>query len=514
MLDVLIVDDEPFIRGVLCELISWEEQGMALCGDTYNGEEALGIMKRRNVDILITDIKMPVMDGLELIPRARKLNPQLRIVVLSAYDDYPLVREAFRAGADDYLLKPELTDDGLTDVLTRIRSKHKASRESSFSPDARSACLLRVLRTGSVTNKDRRTLIGADADGNRQLMQMAVIRLCTGASRLDDVREGLKHIIERAGEDGRCVYCVTDWDRICLFCPSHGTSGVIGIEELISNLSDRHSSLDSYTGVSVSSCGMEDIGTLYRQALVAMSYAFLAEKGDVVEYGRIANRTDVLEEAEAKAGMLREALRSWNPQAIKETTGRLEIPKRLYRADQADPIREQFNRYRLIIGEFLHEKGLDGFLVEQLRHYDETLRHSGRLTALNVWTRDIFEAYAAKISDANLIAGRTAHLLGKRFKMDDSLDEMAEMLGISRGHLCRTFREAHGKSVMQYRERLRIDESVRLLRSGNLRVYEIAEQVGYANVEHFSKVFKKLMGVSPKRFLKGEKGSYKFSSPR
>ncbi len=130
--NVLIVDDEPIIRNGLKSFIDWEEHGLALVGDCANGLEALELLRSRPVDILITDIKMPVMDGLELTRNALEVNPQMKVVLISSYNEFDYVREGMKHGAVDYLLKPSLEAEELIAVLDRCKEMLLENRRQAI----------------------------------------------------------------------------------------------------------------------------------------------------------------------------------------------------------------------------------------------------------------------------------------------------------------------------------------------------------------------------------------------
>ncbi|MGO4374365.1 response regulator, partial [Paenibacillus sp. MCAF20] len=118
---VLIVDDEPIIRNGLKSFIDFGGLGLILEGDCANGKEALGVLREKPIDILVTDIKMPVMDGLELTRQALAINPSIKIILISSYNEFEYVREGMKQGAIDYLLKPTLEAEELIAVLQRCK---------------------------------------------------------------------------------------------------------------------------------------------------------------------------------------------------------------------------------------------------------------------------------------------------------------------------------------------------------------------------------------------------------
>ncbi|NLM55669.1 MAG: response regulator, partial [Firmicutes bacterium] len=122
MLKVLIVDDEAIVRVGLKSMIDWQAHGFELVGEARDGRGALEMIAAYRPDVVITDLRMPVLDGLELLRAINQRQYQCRVVVLSSYDDFELVREAMKLGAVDYLLKLEVEPEQLIKVLEAFRS--------------------------------------------------------------------------------------------------------------------------------------------------------------------------------------------------------------------------------------------------------------------------------------------------------------------------------------------------------------------------------------------------------
>lgn len=122
MKTVFIVDDELLSRQSLKTSITWENYGYCLCGESSNGEQALKIISSLHPDVIITDIKMPVMDGLELLRHLKDINEPAKVIVMSCYDEFDYVREAMRLGAIDYLLKHTYEESDLVELLHKLDS--------------------------------------------------------------------------------------------------------------------------------------------------------------------------------------------------------------------------------------------------------------------------------------------------------------------------------------------------------------------------------------------------------
>ncbi|HHU18889.1 MAG TPA: response regulator [Bacilli bacterium] len=129
---VLIVDDGVLIRQGIIHYIDWDQEGFEIVGDVSNGQEALELLPKVMPDIIITDIVMPLMDGITLIETVKQDYANIDAIVLSSFDDYDYVRSTFKNGVSDYILKPKLDAALLLDTLRRVanqRSPHAQSNE-------------------------------------------------------------------------------------------------------------------------------------------------------------------------------------------------------------------------------------------------------------------------------------------------------------------------------------------------------------------------------------------------
>ena len=123
MIKVLLADDDFLVRTFLSRITDWEKHGYKLVGAAQDGEEALRMAKEYEPDIIITDISMPVMDGIELIRRLKEEGNAAVTIVLSCHDDFDYVKEAMKLGANEYVLKNLLTEDTLLKLLVDLKKK-------------------------------------------------------------------------------------------------------------------------------------------------------------------------------------------------------------------------------------------------------------------------------------------------------------------------------------------------------------------------------------------------------
>ena len=133
MLKILIVDDEALVRAGIRVLLDWEKYGFEIIGEASDGEEAWQAILSLRPDILLTDIRMPKMDGIELLQKIKRHNLSVFSVILSCFDDFDLVREAMKLGARDYIRKLSVTPEAILNILNEIRPQVLTSKENMSS---------------------------------------------------------------------------------------------------------------------------------------------------------------------------------------------------------------------------------------------------------------------------------------------------------------------------------------------------------------------------------------------
>ena len=402
MHSVLVVDDEPFVRLSLISLCPPGADGFDFAAEAGNGAEALAALARHpEIDIVLLDLSMPVMDGLEVLRRLRA-DPPARpttVVVLSAHDDYHLVRDAFRLGAADYLLKRELDAQTLRAALAKAASGLAPSSE-------RTAAILQ-----------RRQL---------EFLKGQVLRdlLATAASpELEETFAGLG--IALAAPFAVCWFRIEDLEAVARRESGDGLA--------------RFSEMAAHS---------------LRQALAG------AGRGEVVPQGP----------GDAVVLFCPAPTPAPGPSGAA-----LELVARGFCEDAAD-----------YLGRYLSVKV--AFSV-------------GPICAA---VRDAPAALAAaramhKVESRIVVLAKRA--IHERFSDPEfSLEAASARAGVSRNHLSFEFSRETGETFTEYVARVRIDEAKRLLATTQLLVYEVGVRVGYPSVEHFSRVFKKLTGVSPVKF--------------
>ena len=412
MHSVLVVDDEPFVRLSLASLGPWAEHGYEFAAEASNGAEALEVLAARpEIDLLLLDLSMPVMDGLETLRRLAAGHAERRpaTVVLSAHDDYHLVRQAFTLGAVDYILKAELDVASMRAALDKAASGLAASRE-------RDAAIL-----------ERRHIEFLKAQVIRDLLTAAV------PPELEETFAGLR--IDIALPFRVCCLWIDDFAQVSAKLDPEG----------LARFAER-----------VNRSLRQTLPRWGRGEVVVLSprqYALLFSTSD---------KTDASAEAKTEVA----------------TQAQLERAARAFCVEAA----AQLGRYLSV-----KVATAVGSHCAQLSDAPESFR----------------AARAVRPLESRIVVLAKRAIRERFFDPAFSLEHASERAGVSKNHLSFEFSKETGETFTDYLTRVRMEEAKRLLATTSLLVSQVCERVGYPSVEHFSRLFKKSVGVSPVRFKTG-----------
>lgn len=538
MLKLLIADDEVFVRFGIKSTIDWRSLGFDIVGDAEDGLKALEMARSERPDVVLTDIMMPKMNGLELIKALKSEMPQTKIVVLSCYKDYEYVREAMQLwGAVDYLFKLTMHPDELAAVMTKVRGiieEEKAKQRETSElrthlnenmSDARSRLLNDVLDrsvTGESTLESRfRKLRLPFVPGAFAVFCMVIDdfdKVVKQRNKFGDVNLLIFTICnvveETLQNDGRsCVVFYRKDGEFGILAQVDGVGDPFR-EDLERSLQGqllptfrKYLNLTVSFGIGAAAERLSDIPDAYRAAASAVEYRIYESGGDVFRAapeGPVAGKPYFDAKAEQK---LRSLLESESPEEAKAFVFTL-----------LDAIRtERRLRPALVYAEL---KELMGTFSSVLRQYNgslselhdaegqlpwESLSRLPTLLRIREWFEPFLDRYSAYLGE---LRGRrygreiakAVQYIHERYRESVRLKDVANHVHISDTYLSSMFKKETGEYFTDYLNAYRIGKAKELLRSGGHTVNEVSELVGYASLSYFSRVFKQLEGISPAEF--------------
>ncbi|WP_219835000.1 response regulator transcription factor [Paenibacillus sp. R14(2021)] len=502
MYKVLLVDDEPFITEGLSDAVDWSSFGFEIVGSAEDGEEALERLHEVPVDLLITDISMPIMTGLALIREARLLLPQLKVIILSGFNEFDYLKEGMRLGIENYLLKPirfEELEATLSDTVRKLNADKPAP---SFGQDE-----LGILRDNIMTRwangrimlselTERTELLGIDL--SQPYVALAIIRphatAGAGAANPDPAAvlpeaDGVT-FVPFYNEEGELVVAC------CIDGADEGKARVTqALESLAAHWESRHIRLRIAIGEVQP---MALAAQSYEQARKAQQFFLVLPDKLLLHYAEISS----------SASMFPAGLLDWEayakPIMAKDKEGllsRIQADFTAIRsAEGMNPGRAKAAAVELMIRMKMEVDKLGR--ADSPEIYKELL---AQVVAANV-LEDVEEAVKAASffavdsfsgEDMSPVIKQALRFIQEHYAEAMTLKSLGTQFHIHPNYLGQLFHKQTGDTFTDYLNKYRIDKAKELLAGSSLKVNEIARQVGYWEIGYFYKQFKKHVGIVP-----------------
>ncbi len=514
MKKIMLVDDEILIRETIRERVDWEGEGFQYCGDAADGELALPLIEQHMPDILITDIKMPFMDGLELCSVVRQRFPQIKVVILSGHDDFHYAQTALRLGAADYCLKPFSAADLLQ--LLRAVSDRIDREESEKKRETYTAEKLFADLCGGLINTAAAIKV-ADQLKLQLITSYYAVAILT-LSSTDSAKTELDP--DACVEAGRWVdeqlrehidyfmYKRSRTEMVLIIKCEQLDDTSLPLQALI-----HHLQLPLNTQFQCEL--MLSLGHV-QERLQGIHLSYLEAEADNIEQKMLQQNKDALLHASTdgcydnvlldrnrlldflKLGSSREApdfLREFTSGMDRINWGSLYAYYLIHEVtmEMIAAARQHFQTSQ-------STEDLLPELQRQIKHIasrDDCQRYLlSLLQQLWEWRQAGTDKYSDLIHAAKLY-------IRQNYKDDQlSLFDISRQIAVSSSHLSKIFSQETGQTMTDYLTLVRINKAKELLKLTRCKTFEIAFQVGYKDPHYFSNLFKKVTGLTPTEYRK------------
>jgi two-component system, response regulator YesN len=516
MINVMIVEDEPFVRMGLRNIVDNNEIGFNVCAEASNGREALKLLSECHPDIILLDIKMPQMDGIEFLKEKKLLGDTTPVIVLSCHGEYEYVREAMKLGAKDYILKLSAKPHDLLSLLEQVRSdtgilgsiNPQTSNMTKIGNYFRNACLYDedTDRLQEISGKeyiniqtfnnyvvdmliDRRGKIIPDlfSDHNKNLLPDD-----TAASLLSTFLEH-NGIYFRAG-DGEFILIIPKKQQ--------SDSEVRDICRNLRNQLEFYFSATASFGIAKA----DTFGELYVATAKARQFSgFRFYLGpDIVvtetdlpgcEYGILPN--DVIPES-----AMIEAVLSRDREKVKKLANDVIATIKKVQPEPSAAINHLIEMEVLILSYARKVVNPPIALSSNLLEFFNACQALDEMSeGVNQFLDVLFNNLDGKWrkSQRDEIADALSYL-SEHYPENISLHDMATRYHMSTSRFCVVFKEGTGETFLDYLNQVRIRKAEELLLHSNLTIYEVADQVGFNSTNYFAKLFKRIAGKQPSEY--------------
>lgn len=527
MYRVMIVDDEPLILAGIASLLNWEDWDCSISGKAANGEQALSRMEEQKPDIVITDIKMPGMDGIELMRQVKEKGwDDVIFILLTNLEEFSLARKAMSLGAVEYLVKMELTEEKLGESLKlaieRREMKRRAEAADTVMKMSREelakGCVERLLAQGGIEGDGGR--LAQEAEVFLREPVMAIVNFNYGYEEFSEgfTREDQKKVISFAeniigqmagGYFDRSCLARRELDSLVLVLSAEG---IPDYREQIRSLGKKIISVvKDYFEVSVSVAvsrkkdSLKEFGELLYEAMSATNYYFYHSSDPVVFYS---------EEFEASAshtgsfhiGFLKkelsQAVSANDSLRLEEILNQVASLLREHNPSRQQAVNACANLY-FFLASFFEDEEVVGFPYEV--NIMEKLGRLGTLGQIIQWTDWFKKAVSAILerrrdSRTDKIAELVREYVMEHYRERITLGQAAQALNISQGYLSTAFKKQSGESFTSFVSTVKIEKAKELIEGHQYMMYEISDMLGFDTPFYFSKVFKKVTGMSPREY--------------
>jgi two-component system response regulator YesN len=518
---VFLVEDEIVTREGIRDNVNWRRAGFEFCGEAPDGEIALPLIETSQPDVLITDIKMPFMDGLQLSKIVRERMPWVKIIILSGHDEFHYAQEAIKMGVCEYLLKP-LSAADLDRVLNKIARSIEQERKEQESLQRlkdqvednlgllRERFLLRLIMGGISSTEaiEQSHQLGLDVVAQYYLVILIKIELCAESQPFDyHAYRQVEQIIREYVDNHRGVFLMNkDLEEVVLLIKGDDSCQLDQESAILRDQIKREVEGMTHCQLKIGTGGPQhrlgEIHHSFAEALVRL-------KDSGGEYPEFAGsvQVDSIEHLKLNQTALEHFLRSGTAhdfdlffdsylQQIGEVALRFQLVKHYV-----------FVEVMLTAAQFVSDLGGDvDEVFPELHQFGVLLANTNKIVQIKQEINRILSS-ALSFRDRQLSRQRKMMIHQARNYIEEhftdaelSLADVAAHVNLSPSHFSVVFAQEAGETFKDYLIKLRLARAKELLRTTNLKCAEVAYKSGYNDPHYFSTIFKKNAGVSPQRY--------------
>lgn len=534
MLRVVIADDEPKVNLLLQKIVNWEALGFEIVGTAQDGIHALELIKKEKPDLVMTDIRMPGCDGMELIRQAKEANPDILFIVVSGYRQFEYARTALKYGVEDYLLKPVKADE-----LTRLLKKIYEKKSEQIKLEEWKENVSQKIQRDTQRNRER--LIGTlVSSGEKQIdfpdyntvnqeygcqFEEGVYQVILITPNLPQIQENpdtYKIMMKRAlaivekymKEFSREAVAAIKSEGIFLIIQSESYDSVLVKKYLTKIRKEIENQRDLFWGIRVSvtvgKCrkSIRELPEAVKEVVRWGKDRILPGKGDWIEIG----------EMESISGEMGYRMSTPLRKSFYEMGEYLDYGKF---CRELETLEKEISSSAKITGQMVYECFLEtaeaclNGLKENEKLNEEEIKQelinhyymcSSLKDVFSVLRDDMGKVFKTCIELKEKKEMRpiteAKNYIQEHYREALKLEEVSRVIGFNATYFSTVFKKETGKSFLDYLTEVRMNKAKQLLCRGDLSVNDVAEEVGYQDLKYFSKLFKKATGISPSEYKK------------
>ncbi|WP_455684665.1 response regulator transcription factor [Thomasclavelia sp.] len=490
---IVIVDDEFIIRQGIVHFLDWEKEGFTIVGEASNGQEALELIEKTRPHIILCDIVMPIMDGVELSKIIKQRYPAIKVIVLSSYSDFDNVKQMFINGAADYILKPTLNRESLITALNKVAKEItdieiKASNQTSLSEYL------------------SQLLLGFNNENiNDKFLDFSYYYLlavnCKRADNEEEIEELFEITLSNYFDNNNLSLLRLSGKILVLV---FGFNKEIDLENRLTSIVSKYANnifiLSNYFN------DIKDIKSVYENSILkGFNNCFYLKKGNLI---CTQNSSEI-------TPLNKFDMHSYNEYLyLMQLKEALQLLKEFVYQALEDQCHEK--ELKSLVGNTLYSF----IVVLEERNLNSEYIRDFKLTSLSALdSSDHYKKYYYEfnkvIDDLNIIVenyqielnqdvmNQIIKYIHEHYQETITLYDLADYFGFSYSYLSSYFNERSDLTFNECLNKIRTQKAAELLRTSNISISDIGYQVGFSDHSYFCKVFKKQIGVTPSVYRKG-----------
>lgn len=527
-ISMCIIDDVKAVIDGLLKIIPWSEHGIDIVGTAGNGQDGLRLLKEQRPHIVLTDIRMPMLGGIEMIRDLRNSDEGLtKVIFFSGYSDFTCAQESVRLGAFDYLVKP-FTSQQILEVVLRAKAQIESERLERLDrmvlerkvreslPYLRQEYFQLLIRHDEMPRRasEKWEFFGIELDRQHFIAMVGQIdnlmeeHASLSVRDVELTRYAVQNILEETlGKQTKAIVFREQLGRfVVLINPAEG-SGALELAEACQRNVKQYAKQDISIGVGQLVVEIGEIPLSYNQAKTALSYQFYFGSGSIISYSDIERQGHTVPHYSAeKETELLYCLRSGNQEGVeRQLDGISEECLRYPAPPDPEVISNLFYGLAFSIYRVLTEKA-----DEQQRVWlDEKLGmiKKGKYTSTSELTEAVKElgltgcewVQSRQRNNVGRLIHQALSYINEKLSSDLTVQECANAVHLSPSYFSNLFKKETGVTFMQYVTSARMEKAKELLLEG-MQVQDITFELGYRDRPYFTELFKKHTGLTPTEF--------------
>ncbi|WAM33815.1 response regulator [Caldicellulosiruptor morganii] len=511
MRKVLVVDDEKLIRKGIRTILERNVSDIDQIEEASNGKEALELLFAKKFDILIIDIRLPQLDGISVLKKIQNLPQKPKIIVISGYDEFSYAKECMQYGAKGYILKP-IDKKELIEIVERVKSELQKEENN-----LRLVSLQRIMRakmfesevnniifSGLDMSKFKERLKDLEISPDEKVKSIYFLWAGSSFDQNDFSAEEDKLKLEKILPQGSYICAIYNQRKDILVFTKEAFC-FEDIKKSYESLTGRK----FYMGVCDAEKTFENLKLLYERAYKAALYGFISGK-EIEFWSQVAwrekekfTRLDMVEKLKEVilAGKQKEAI------AVLDSIFNSEFFER-YSADSILEVSERL--YIHVVDWFCHHIPKKVLEFHEYQSLDSILNFETVHDYIDHFKRFVHEATDMVSSLKGILSVKdeideAIKFINQNYHKDINMAMVANHVSLNYYYFSSIFKEKTGMSFLDYLNKVRVEKAKQLLAGTSLKIWEIAEKVGYKNPKHFARIFKELTGLTPNEYRDAQK---------